>query len=51
MFWGEVENEVSQQDWAEYERLCQPESPDFILDHPDYYAFLTYSMFRGKIAR
>jgi SAM-dependent methyltransferase len=51
MFWGEVENEVAQEDWAEYKRLCQPESPDFILDHPDYYAFLTYSMFRGKIAR
>jgi demethylmenaquinone methyltransferase/2-methoxy-6-polyprenyl-1,4-benzoquinol methylase len=50
MFWGDIEDEVSREDWAEYERLCQPESPDFILNHPDYYAFLTYSMFRGRIA-
>jgi demethylmenaquinone methyltransferase/2-methoxy-6-polyprenyl-1,4-benzoquinol methylase len=50
MFWGNIEDEVSREDWAEYERLCQPESPDFILNHPDYYAFLTYSMFRGRIA-
>lgn len=50
MFWGEVEQEVSPGDWAEYNRLCQPESPDFILNHPDYYAFVTYTMFCGKIA-
>jgi ubiquinone/menaquinone biosynthesis C-methylase UbiE len=37
------------EDWAQYQRLCQPESPDFILNLPDYYAFFTYSMFRGKV--
>ena len=51
MFWGGVEQEVSKQDWAEYNRLCQPESPDFILDNPDYYAFHTYTMFQGRVAR
>ncbi len=51
MLWGEVEKEVSHEDWAEYNRLCQPESPDFILNHPDYNAFVTYTMFSGKIAR
>jgi ubiquinone/menaquinone biosynthesis C-methylase UbiE len=51
MFWADVEEEVSQEDWTEYNRLCQPGSPDFILENPDYYAFLTYTMFRGKIAR
>jgi len=50
MRWPGVESELTQGDWAEYQRLCLPESPDFILDHPDYYAFFTYSMFHGKVA-
>jgi demethylmenaquinone methyltransferase/2-methoxy-6-polyprenyl-1,4-benzoquinol methylase len=49
MLWGERQPEVSQEDWAEYQRLCQPESPEFILNLSDYYAFFTYSMFRGKV--
>jgi len=49
MLWGEPQPEVSQEDWADYQRLCQPESPDFILNQPDYYAFFTYSMFCGKV--
>lgn len=51
MRWPWVESELSQEDRAEYRRLCLPESPDFILDHPDYYAFFTYSMFHGRVAR
>lgn len=47
MLWGEPQTEVSAVDWAEYQRLCKPESKDFILDIPDYYAFFTYSMFQG----
>lgn len=50
MLWGERTAEVSQEDWAEYQRLCRPESPEFILNLPDYYAFFTYSMFRGKVS-
>jgi demethylmenaquinone methyltransferase/2-methoxy-6-polyprenyl-1,4-benzoquinol methylase len=50
MRWPGVESELRQQDWAEYQRLCLPESPDFILDQPDYYAFFTYSIFHGKVA-
>jgi ubiquinone/menaquinone biosynthesis C-methylase UbiE len=50
MRWGEPQSELSEEDWAAYQRLCQPGSPDFILDLPDYYAFFTYSMFRGKVA-
>lgn len=55
MRWPGVESELSQEDgdgnhpWAEYQRLCLPESPEFILDHPDYYAFFTYSMFSGRV--
>ena len=50
MRWGEPQSELLQDDWEEYRRLCQPESPDFILNLPDYYAFFTYSMFRGRVA-
>jgi len=49
MLWGEPQPEVSEKDWAEYQRLCNPDSQDFILDRPDYYAFYTYSMFQGKV--
>jgi len=51
MRWVEVESELTRDDWAEYQRLCQPESPDFIVNLPDYYAFFTYSLFRGKVAK
>jgi len=50
MRWPGVEAELGQEDRAEYQRLCLPESPDFILNHTDYYAFFTYSMFHGKVA-
>jgi len=49
MRWPGVEAELTPEDWAEYQRLCLPDSADFILDHPDYYAFYTYSMFHGKV--
>ena len=51
MRWPGVEAELTPEDRAEYQRLCLPESPDFILRHPDYYAFFTYSMFRGRVPR
>lgn len=51
MRWIGVESDLSQEDLAEYQRLCLPESPDYILNHPDYYAFFTYSMFHGKVPK
>ena len=48
MRWPNVEPELSPEDCAEFERLCLPESPDFILNFPDYYAFFTYTMVWGK---
>jgi demethylmenaquinone methyltransferase/2-methoxy-6-polyprenyl-1,4-benzoquinol methylase len=51
MRWPGVEAELTPQDWAEYRRLCLPESPQFILNHPDYYAFFTCSMFDGKVSK
>ncbi|MBN1979276.1 MAG: class I SAM-dependent methyltransferase [Anaerolineae bacterium] len=50
MLWGKAEPEVTPQDWARFQRLCQPESPDFILNLPNYYAFITYSLFWGRVA-
>jgi demethylmenaquinone methyltransferase/2-methoxy-6-polyprenyl-1,4-benzoquinol methylase len=50
MLWEEAQSEAAPEDWAEFQRLCQPESPDFLPDQPDYYAFLTYSLFHGKVA-
>ncbi len=50
MRWPGVESELTPEEWAEYQRLCLPESPEFILNHPDYYAFFTCSMFHGKVA-
>ena len=49
MRWPVVESELTEDDWAQVRRLCLPESPDFILKHPDYYAFYTYSMFHGRV--
>jgi demethylmenaquinone methyltransferase/2-methoxy-6-polyprenyl-1,4-benzoquinol methylase len=50
MRWPGVESEMSREDWTEVQRLCSPESPDLILDRPDYYAFFTYSIFHGVVA-
>jgi len=51
MRWTNLRNELSSGDREEYERLSDPESPDFILDCPDYFAFFVYSLFRGKVRR
>lgn len=51
MFWGWLQTTLPLEDWAEFERLCQPESPDFILDRPDYHAFLTYTCFTALQVR
>lgn len=49
MLWGNPQPEVSLEDWSEYQRLCEPNSSDFILNLSDYYGFFTYSMFRGTV--
>jgi demethylmenaquinone methyltransferase / 2-methoxy-6-polyprenyl-1,4-benzoquinol methylase len=50
MRWVDVEAELSKGDWSEFQRLCLSGSQDFILDIADYYAFFTYSMFRGRVS-
>jgi ubiquinone/menaquinone biosynthesis C-methylase UbiE len=49
MLWGKPQPGVSPEDWQAYQRLCRPGSAEFILDLADYYAFFTYSLFRGKV--
>jgi demethylmenaquinone methyltransferase/2-methoxy-6-polyprenyl-1,4-benzoquinol methylase len=51
MLWGKTESEVTPEDWSQFQRFCQLESPDFIVNLPDYYAFVTYSLFWGKVAK
>ena len=50
MRWPGVSAELSSDDLAEFQRLCLPDSPDFILNLLDYYALFTYTMFWGKTA-
>ena len=51
MLWGTPQPEASAEEQGDYKRLCTPESADFILDIPEYYAFFTYSMFCGRVAK
>ena len=51
MRWPNVQKELTPEDWEQYQRLCLPESPDYILNLPDYYAFFTYSLFRGRVVK
>jgi hypothetical protein len=49
MLWVEPAPCVSPEAWREYQRLCEPASPDFILNEPGYYTFFTYTVFRGIV--
>ena len=51
MRWPGAEGELSDEDRALFQRLCQPQSPDFILDIPGYYAFFTETLFYGRIIK
>jgi ubiquinone/menaquinone biosynthesis C-methylase UbiE len=50
MRWGGAESEVDRETWREYQRLCSPDSQDFIVDAPDYYGFFTETLFHGQVA-
>lgn len=49
MLWEEPSPDIFPLEGVEYQRLCRIDSPDFIVDQPGYYAFFTYSLFRGKV--
>jgi demethylmenaquinone methyltransferase/2-methoxy-6-polyprenyl-1,4-benzoquinol methylase len=48
MFWGDLQQEVSADDWGAYRCLCDPESGGFILDEPGYFGFLSLMVFVGR---
>ncbi|MCB8985872.1 MAG: class I SAM-dependent methyltransferase [Ardenticatenaceae bacterium] len=48
MLWEQPQPQVLDEDWQAYQRLCHPQSADFVLNLPDYYAFFTYTVFSGK---
>lgn len=48
MFYDELQPHVTVEDWQLMLRLCRPQSPDYLLERPDYYCFLTYSVFSGR---
>ena len=47
MFWDELEHVLSDEERAEFQRLCAADSPENVLDQPDYYGFVTYTAFVG----
>jgi len=49
MRWEKADKELPKEDMEEYKRLINPDSPDFILNRADFYAFFTYSLFTGKV--
>lgn len=36
-------------EWKLFQRLCDPASTDLILDAPGYYAFVTETIFNGRV--
>jgi demethylmenaquinone methyltransferase/2-methoxy-6-polyprenyl-1,4-benzoquinol methylase len=49
MLWNE--SVATEADRLEYRRLCRAESPDCILNLPEYYAFFTYTLFSGRVSK
>jgi demethylmenaquinone methyltransferase/2-methoxy-6-polyprenyl-1,4-benzoquinol methylase len=47
MRWEVSRNDLTRDDWDLFQRITQPESPEYILDLPDYYGFFTYSLYKG----
>ena len=50
MLW-QAPAEAPEANRAEYQRVCRADSPDFILNLPEYYAFFTYTLFTGTITK
>lgn len=50
MLWGKAAEELADGDRRQFQRLCLQGSPDFIAGRPEYYAFITYTLFSGRVA-
>jgi ubiquinone/menaquinone biosynthesis C-methylase UbiE len=49
MRWPDVRSELAPEEWELFRRLCDPASPDFILDVQGYYAFFTETLFYAGV--
>ncbi len=49
MRWNDSQSGLSSQLREERQGLCTPESPDFILNLPEYHAFFTYTMIYARV--
>jgi demethylmenaquinone methyltransferase/2-methoxy-6-polyprenyl-1,4-benzoquinol methylase len=49
MFHDSLKSSLSREDEAEYRRICRPESEDFVLNSPDYYGNLSYTIFHARV--
>jgi demethylmenaquinone methyltransferase/2-methoxy-6-polyprenyl-1,4-benzoquinol methylase len=48
MRWDGAREELSGADRELFDKLTRPDSPDYVLDLPDYYGFFTYSLFKAR---
>lgn len=48
MFWAGAKEELSEEDWQEYNRLCNPESVDCVLNSAHYQGIYTYTLFQAE---
>ncbi|MBU2649554.1 MAG: methyltransferase domain-containing protein [Bacteroidetes bacterium] len=47
MLWSSAEKELDIKDYQKYKSLCDPLSPDNVLNNTEYSGFYTYTMFKG----
>lgn len=50
MLWGDLKAELAPEDWKDSLWLRDPASPQFVGDLPDYYGFITTTLFTGQVA-
>lgn len=50
MLWGGLQERLSPSDRSEFEALCTPTSPDFILHQHGYAGTVTYTMFTAEVS-
>ncbi len=49
MFYDDIAEHVSEDDWLAVSNLMDENSPDYIIARPDYHGLITYSMFCGDV--
>jgi demethylmenaquinone methyltransferase/2-methoxy-6-polyprenyl-1,4-benzoquinol methylase len=47
MLWNQSKNELLENEWKEFKRLCNPNSNEHIFNNQHYYGFYSYTLFQG----